>query len=139
MSKGRIQARFISESCVMLYEKGDYPLGYPVIGEDTWIGHYTVLDGSQGLTIGKHTDISSGVHIYTHSTHERCAMNGAKLTGKVKIGDHVAIGANTIINYGCVIGSHVVIGALSMVKPHTIIRDYEFWAGNPAKLIRKLK
>lgn len=138
-SKGTIQARFISEACVILREYDTSPPVYPQIGEGTWIGHFTLLDGSQGLTIGKHTDISSGVHIYTHSTHERCAMNGAKITGKVKIGDHVAIGANSIINYGCVIGNNVVIGALSMVKPHTIIRDHEFWAGNPAKLIRKFK
>ena len=40
----------------------------PTVGEGTWIGAFTVIDGSGGLTIGKGCDISSGVHIYTHSS-----------------------------------------------------------------------
>ena len=44
----------------------------PTVGEGTWIGAFTVIDGSGGLTIGKGCDISSGVHIYTHSSARRC-------------------------------------------------------------------
>jgi len=134
-SEGRIQARFISPSSVILHEKGVYPL----IGEGTWIGHFTIIDGSNGLKIGRNCDISCGVHIYTHSTHERCALNGDKLTGPVEIGDNVVIGANSIINYGCIIKNNAIVGALSMVKPGTIIGAYEFWAGNPACFVKKLR
>ena len=44
----------------------------PTVGEGTWIGAFTVIDGSGGLTIGRGCDISSGVHIYTHSSTRRC-------------------------------------------------------------------
>lgn len=111
---------------------------YPKIGEGTWIGHFTILDGSQGLKIGENCDISSGVHIYTHSTHKRCVLGKEKLTGSVEVGDNVAIGANSIINYGCTIKNNVVIAALSMIRPCTFISPYEFWAGNPARFIKKM-
>ena len=111
---------------------------YPEIGEGTWIGHFTVLDGSNGSRIGRNCDISCGVHIYTHSTHERCALHKKKLTGRVEIGDNVMVGANTVVNYGCTIHSNAVIGALSMVKPCTMIGSYEFWRGNPARFIKKM-
>mgnify|MGYP003351887026 FL=1 len=39
------------------------------VGFETWIGPFTLLDGSGGgLTIGDHCSISAGVHIYTHDT-----------------------------------------------------------------------
>ena len=86
-SKDGIKARFISPACVIL--------GSPEIGEGTWIGHFTVLDGSQGLRIGKNCSIASGVHIYTHSTHELVALGKAKFVGSVEIGDNVVIGGNS--------------------------------------------
>jgi acetyltransferase-like isoleucine patch superfamily enzyme len=96
-------------------------LGTPEIGEGSWIGHFTILDGSQGLVIGKNCSIASGVHIYTHSTHELVTEGKPKLTGSVKLGDNVAIGANSVIMYDVTIGSNVVIPALSLIKPHTRI------------------
>ncbi|MHA4875698.1 hypothetical protein, partial [Enterococcus faecium] len=47
-------------------------IGDPEIGEGTWIGAFTVIDGSGGLHIGAGCDISSGVQIYTHSSMRRC-------------------------------------------------------------------
>src|SRR5215207_7428676 len=43
-------------------------LGDVQVGEQTWIGPFTVLDGSGGLKIGSHCSISAGVQIYTHDT-----------------------------------------------------------------------
>lgn len=130
--KNSIKARYISPTCVILHKKGDWPC----IGEGTWIGHFTVLDGSQGLEIGRNCSIASGVHIYTHSTHELVTRGGEKLKGNVHIGDNVAIGANAVIHYGCRIESNSCIQALSMLKPNTVVKMGEVWGGNPA---RKLK
>ncbi|WP_457208864.1 hypothetical protein, partial [Nocardioides sp. P5_C9_2] len=47
-------------------------VGEPDVGEGTWIGAFTVIDASGGLTIGAGCDISSGVQIYTHSSAKRC-------------------------------------------------------------------
>ncbi|MBK6955764.1 MAG: hypothetical protein IPH27_10005 [Actinomycetales bacterium] len=43
-------------------------VGEPTVGEGTWIGAFTLIDGSGGLTIGAGCDISSGAQIYTHSS-----------------------------------------------------------------------
>jgi acetyltransferase-like isoleucine patch superfamily enzyme len=46
--------------------------GTPTIGEGTWIGAFTLIDGQGGLTIGRGCDVSSGAQILTHSTVRRC-------------------------------------------------------------------
>ena len=107
------KARFTAPSCIIL--------GEPTIGENCWIGHFTILDGSNGLKIGKNCSIASGVHIYTHSTHELVTEKGLKKVGAVTIGDNVAIGANSVIMYGCEIGDNVCIPALTVLKPWTKI------------------
>ena len=107
------KARYTSPTAVIL--------GEPDIGEGTWIGHFTVIDGSNGLRIGKNCSVASGVHIYTHSTHELTTEGKPKLVGKVVIGDNVAIGANSVILHGCQIGDGVCINALSLLKPWTKI------------------
>jgi UDP-3-O-[3-hydroxymyristoyl] glucosamine N-acyltransferase len=107
------KARFTAPTCVIL--------GDPDIGENTWIGHFTVLDGSQGLKIGKNCSVASGVHIYSHSTHELTTEGKPKCVGKVVIGGNVVIGANSVIMYDVTIGNNVVIPALSLIKPHTRI------------------
>ena len=118
-SKDRIKARYISSTCIILHDKEGV---YPKIGEGTWIGHFALLDGSQGLTIGENCSIASGAHIYTHSTHERTAHGGEKLVGSVTIGDNVAVGANAVILYGCTIHSNSVVKALELVKPFTEVK-----------------
>jgi len=108
----RNRARFTAPSAVLL--------GDPDVGEGTWIGHFTVLDGANAsLTIGKHCSIASGVHIYTHSTHKLTTEGTPKQVAPVTIGDHVAVGANSVILHGCVVESHVCIPALTLLKPYT--------------------
>jgi maltose O-acetyltransferase len=55
----------------------------------------------------------------------------------VVISDHAWIGARAIILKGVKIGKYAVIGAGSVVTHN--VGDYEIWAGNPAKLIKKRK
>ena len=111
------KARFTAPSAVII--------GDPDIGEGTWIGFFCVLDGSNGLKIGKNCSIASGVHIYTHSTHELVTEGKPKLTGPVEICDNVAIGANSVILHGCKIGRGVVIPALTLMKPWTEINKVD--------------
>jgi len=86
-------------------------VGKPQVGEGTWIGAFTVVDGSGGLTIGRGCDISSGVHIYTHSSAKRCVSTRAYSQVDrmpVTIGDYVFIGANATVNMGVTIGDHAL-------------------------------
>lgn len=129
------------------YNEHAWIIGEPKIGEGTWIGAFTIIDGSGGLEIGKQCDISCGVHIYTHSTAKRCVA-GKKFNSdatinrdaiekkSVKIGDHTFIGAQAMIMMGVTIGKHVIIGAGAVVTKD--IPDYSIAAGVPAKIIGKV-
>ncbi|WP_308796729.1 acyltransferase [Agromyces silvae] len=93
-------------------------IGEPAIGSGTWIGAFTLIDGSGGLTIGEGCDISSGVHIYTHSSAMRCVSGRAYPDvdrAPVTIGDRVFIGANAVVNMGVTIGDESIIGAGAVV------------------------
>lgn len=93
-------------------------LGDVKVGEQTWIGPFTILDGSGGgLEIGSHCSISAGVQIYTHDTVARSLTSGQApiITGPTKIGSNCYIGPNVVIAKGVNIGDSVVIGANSLV------------------------
>lgn len=115
------------------YNRHAWLVGEPAIGAGTWIGAFTVIDGSGGLTIGAGCDISSGVHIYTHSSVRRC-VSGRRFAEverePVTIGDRVFVGANAVINMGVVVGDEAVIAAGAVVTrdvpPRTVV------AGVPA-------
>lgn len=100
------------------YNPHAWIVGSPVIGPGTWIGAFTVIDGSGGLTIGEGCDISSGVQIYTHSSVRRC-VSGRRVPDverrPVAIGDRVFIGAGAIVMMGVTIGDEAVIGAGAVV------------------------
>ncbi len=100
------------------YNDHAWIVGEPEIGEGTWIGAFTLVDGSGGLRIGRGCDISCGAHIYTHSTMRRC-VSGRTYDeidrAPVTIGDHVFVGANAVIMMGVTIGDRAVVGAGAVV------------------------
>ncbi|MEZ3160052.1 acyltransferase [Microbacterium sp. BWT-B31] len=118
------------------YNPHAWIIGDPVIGAGTWIGAFTLVDGSGGLEIGAGCDISSGVHIYTHSSAKRC-VSGRRFPQverrPVKIGDRVFIGANAVINMGVTIGDEAVIGAGAVVTGDVEARTIV--GGVPARVI----
>ncbi|WP_420580228.1 acyltransferase [Reichenbachiella sp.] len=104
------------------------------VGKKTWIGPFTILDGSGGLIIGSNCSISAGVQIYSHDS-----VNWA-LTGdagyeyeKTIIEDNCYIGPNTIIAKGVTVCQGSVIGANSFVN--TDVPKNSKFAGNPARRI----
>ena len=117
---------------------------YITLGDDVWIGYFTLVDGSGGLEIGSKVSISSGVHIYTHDSSKYRAYNLPKdpINGThierapVKIGSNVQIGANSIILPGVTIGDNVIIGALSLVNKD--IPSNTVAVGNPCKVLRSI-
>lgn len=130
------------------YHEFTWIKGDPIIGEGTWIGPFCIIDGTGGLTIGSQCDISSGTHIYTHSSVKRC-VSGKKFLAdgninrdeiniaSVSIGNNTFIGPNSVISMGVRIGSHCVIGACSFVNSD--ISDNSIYAGSPAKKIGEVK
>lgn len=87
------------------------------VGANCWIGPFTILDGSGGLTIGDNCSISAGVQIYSHDTVE-WAISGGKAPYRhapTRIGNNCYIGPGSIIAMGVSIGDGCIIGAGSLV------------------------
>src|SRR3990167_3456847 len=121
------------------YNEHAWIVGEPELGEDVWIGAFTLIDGSGGLKIGKGCNISSGAHIYTHSTVRRC-LSERKYPDvdrkAVEVGDYVFVGANSTVLMGSKIGHHSVIAAGCVVLEDTTIPPYSIVTGVPGKIVK---
>lgn len=115
-----------------------YVYGEVAVGANTWIGPFTMLDGSGGLTIGDYCSISSGVHIYTHDTVAWAVSGGRTKTppAPVRIGDYCYIGSQTVVAKGVSIGDHAVIGAASFVNRD--VPPFAVSVGSPARQIGRV-
>lgn len=114
-----------------------YLFGDVKVGKNTWIGPFTIIDGSGGLSIGDNCTISAGVHIYSHDNVAQ-TLTGGKANierDSVEIGECTYVGPNTIIKKGITIGTHCLIGAGSFVN--TNIPSHSVAVGTPAKIIGK--
>lgn len=121
------------------YNEHAWIVGDPKIGDGTWIGAFTVVDGSGGLTIGRGCDVSCGVHIYTHSTVRRCVSGRRYDTidrAPVVIGDHVFLGANVVVMMGVTIGDSAVVAAGAVVTHD--VPAYAVVGGIPATVIGRV-
>ena len=110
--------------------------GKVAVGEESWIGPYTLLDGSGGgIVIGHHCSVSAGVHIYTHDTvhWSLSAGRSTKKEGAVRVGDCTYIGSHSILNVGINVGSHSVIAANCFANHD--VPDFTIVAGTPARKI----
>ncbi len=113
-------------------------LGNVKVGENTWIGPFTVLDGSGGLEIGSFCSIGSGVQIYSHDTI-KWAISGGKSEPErtpTKIGDRCYISPNTIIAKGVTIGDGCIVGANSLVLNDIPSGSKAY--GTPCKIVGKV-
>ncbi|TFB53966.1 acyltransferase [Cryobacterium tagatosivorans] len=119
------------------YNPHAWVIGEPAIDEDVWIGAFTVIDGSGGLTIGFGCDVSTGVQIYTHSTVARCVTDRASPIERAAttIGRNVHIGANAIVLMGTTIGDHSIVAAGAVVREYTDAPPYSLIVGVPARVI----
>jgi acetyltransferase-like isoleucine patch superfamily enzyme len=114
-------------------------IGDVKVGKNTWIGPFTILDGSGGLEIGDNCNIASGAQIYSHETVSWVLSKGRMEYSRAKtiIGDCCYIGPNTVVSMGIKIGNRCLIGANSLVTSD--LDDYSIAAGSPCKLIGKVK
>lgn len=115
------------------------------IGDNVWIGHYCLLDGLGGITIGEGVHVASHSCIYSHSSQNAIRLMGRKyieipdekragyIVKPVSIGEYSFIGTSSVILPGVTIGKGCIIGAGSVVSKD--IPDFSVAAGNPALIM----
>ena len=118
--------------------RNSYVYGDVKVGKNSWIGPYTILDGSGGLEIGSFCSISAGVHIYTHDSVKWAVSRGKAEYERapVRVGDCCHIGAQAVIVKGVSIGDHCVIGAGAFVNCH--VPSFSIAVGQPCRIVGKV-
>lgn len=136
-----LNTSFIKILKKMLKKKFLSPYEYAVyigvnIGEDCFVPDKDTWSSEPYLiTIGNHCQITSGVRIFTHGGGNvvRRSIPNFDIFGKVKIGNWVYIGNNSLIMPGVIIEDNVLVASGSVVTK-SIPSGYVV-AGNPAKII----
>jgi acetyltransferase-like isoleucine patch superfamily enzyme len=114
-------------------------LGDVQVGEGTWIGPFTVLDGRGGLVIGRYCSISPGAQLYSHDTVKWALTAGKapEVRQPTQIGDCCYIGPMSIVSRGVTVGEHSVIGANSFVRQD--VPPFSIAVGTPARVIGRVE
>ncbi len=97
----------------------------------------TIIDVAK-VIIGDYCQMAPNVAIYTagHPVYPDTRNSGYEYGKKVRIGNNVWIGGNTVICPGVTVGNNCVIGAGSVVTRD--IPDWTVAAGNPCRVIRSI-
>lgn len=126
------------------------------IGNFCYIGHNSRIQSDTNITIGNDVQISYNVSIIDNNAHEIDSYERVNSTRKILlagfenirergniIGKEIIIEDEVWINFNCIIlkgvkiGKGAIIGAGSVVTKD--IPAYTFAAGNPARIIKKVK
>jgi acetyltransferase-like isoleucine patch superfamily enzyme len=115
------------------------------IGDNVYVGHFTVLDGSERLTIGEGTQISAWAGVLTHSSHVAIRLYGRHYLDVPEADKKgyrlapVTIGKYVFVGVGAKILAGVTIGDGALVSPNSIVRDdvepFMIVAGDPAVVV----
>lgn len=113
------------------------------VADHVFVGHFSVLDATYGLTIGEGTQIGFFTGIFTHSSHVAIRLYGrayvdtpdkqAYFTAPVSIGPYCFIGAHATLLPGTTLGRGCLVSAYSLVSGS--FDDFSIIAGNPAKKV----
>lgn len=115
------------------------------IGDNCWIWHHSIIDGSNGVKIGRGVQIGAWVGIFTHGSHLTIRLLGDKyvdfdeggrigyVRGSVEVGDYTFIASGVSVMPSVKIGRGCIITAGAVVTKD--IPDYSIAAGNPARCV----
>jgi acetyltransferase-like isoleucine patch superfamily enzyme len=129
----------ISSTAVLNYK------GKINIGDNCWIWHHSIIDGSNGVKIGEGVQVGAWVGIFTHGSHLAIRLLGDEyvdfdessrigyVRGSVEVGDYSFIASSVSIMPGVKIGRGCIITAGAVVTKD--IPDYSIASGNPARCV----
>lgn len=119
------------------------------IGDNVYIGHFSILDGTGKLNIEEGVQLAGWNGIYTHSSHIAIRLYGKHyqdvpedekkgyVVKPVNISRYAFIGLGAIILPGVSIGRGALIAAGSIVKND--VENFQIVSGNPATFIGTTK
>lgn len=119
---------------VFLYQREKISLG-----DDVFVWHNTILDGTGGLRIDDGCQIGAHVGIFTHSSHvsirvvppaaDASNYKNAFIVKPVHIGKHTFVASGATVLAGVTIGKGCIIGAGAVVASD--VPDFAVVMGNP--------
>lgn len=113
-----------------------------LLGDNVFVWHNTILDGTGGLVVGEGCQIGANVCIFTHSSHISIRLLGLHyndmpeserpgfVVKPVRIGKYVFIASGATILPGVNIGDGSIIGAGAVVSVD--VPAFAVMTGNPA-------
>lgn len=131
----------VVEGLVIITGYGD---GTIRVGRESFIGHNTVLDFSDNITIGDYVHVGYNM-FWTHSSAMQ-AFNGIALgdkdkkyrpTAPIVIEDNVYVGVHSTVYPGVTIENHAIVAPNSAVTRD--VESYTMVGGAPARVIKSLK
>ena len=102
----------------------------------SFVGQQVIFDSEhpENIEIGDYCAITMRCVLLTHYVKPHGNSHVYEI-GKIKIGNNVFLGANTVITKPVTIGDNVIVGAGSIITKD--IPSNEIWAGVPARFIKK--
>ena len=107
------------------------------VGENSYLGMYSVFNGGHGISIGAHCIFAGSVYFNTsdHVYKKGDLIRNQGFVGApIEVGDDVWLGGHVFVNKGVRIGNGCVIGSGAVVTKD--VPDYKIAAGNPCRVIR---
>lgn len=114
--------------------------GKLVIGNNSNIGDFTIMDMVDDVTIGNDVAIGPNCTIYTHdhiyTDKSKPAWKGGLVSRPITIEDGAWIGSGVTILPGVTVGKRAVVAAGSVVTKD--VKPESVWGGIPAKWIKDI-
>ncbi len=105
-----------------------------VVGDYCWIGEHAWIDNLTTVRISGNVCISQGAYLCT-GNHDWSDPAFGLMIAPIELGEGSWAGAKCILTPGTHLGKGSVAGAGAVVTGS--IPDYEIYAGNPARFIRR--
>jgi acetyltransferase-like isoleucine patch superfamily enzyme len=113
------------------------------VDDHVFIGHFCILDASNGLSIGEGCQFAAYSSAFTHSSHVAIRLYGreyvhttakkAYFEASIALAPYCFIGVHSTLQPGTRLGKGCLVAAYSRV--HGSFEDFSVIAGNPAKRI----
>lgn len=108
------------------------------VGDNVYIAHNVWINATAGLKLGDGVIISPGVVIATtkHDYQDGATSLNKSIKAPIEIKKGAWVVSNSVVTSGVTIGEGSIIGACSVVTKN--INNFSFYAGQPAKFIKKI-